>query len=514
MQRSRTHTEPVDPPEPPPAPSDGNQAREDFIELLKSKRIPAQFVHGGITVPGGATLNDLFAAEDYDAIIDFLMTADSQRPPSFGTRLIVPGSPAQSGFYVQITQGVMQGRFVQDEIDVVERWIRSLAVVSGRPERGARELAGMRTSDGTSATGIVAGRVASGLNQPVFVAAPHGDSERLFIVEKGGAIKLLDMVSGQVAADPLIQIDDLRADGERGLLGLAFHPNFADNGQFFVNATDQVGRTTIRRYIAEGNSASPQSRTDVMVVDQPFANHNGGWLDFGPNDGLLYIALGDGGSANDPLGNAQNKNQLLGKLLRVDIDRDDLPTSPQMNYGIPPANPFLGDPNARDEIWAMGLRNPWRCSFDSLTGDLWIADVGQSSREEVNFQNANSRGGENYGWRIREGTERTGLDPDQNGLADPIFEYGRIDGGTIIGGYVYRGQAIDGLQGTYFYADFLSNRIWSFRYDGTSISNHVERTGELNSNNSINAICSFGEDGMGELYVVSMSGEIYRLGNH
>lgn len=501
--------DPVDPSEPPPAPGDGSQAREDFIELLKSKLNPAQFVHGGVTIPGGGTLNELFASENYDAIIDFLLTADSQRPPSSGKRLIVPGSPAQSGFYVQITEGVMLGRFVQDEVDVVERWIRSLPTnVTGQSRRAA--VAEMRANR-SAAKQIVANQVATGLDQPVFVTAPKGDTDRLFIVEKQGAIKTMDLSTGQVGPVPLLQVEDLSTGGERGLLGLAFHPKFSENGLLFVNVTDHAGRTTIRRYQKDGNTVDPDSRVDVLVVDQPFANHNGGWLDFGPSDGLLYIALGDGGSANDPLGNAQKPGRLLGKMLRVDVDRDDFPSAPQINYGIPPSNPFVSDTQALDEIWAMGLRNPWRCSFDSLTGDLWIADVGQSAREEINFQNANSRGGENYGWRIREGSLPTGLDPNVGSFVDPIHEYGRSDGGAIIGGYVYRGEAIDGLHGTYFYADFLSSRIWSLRFDGTSLSNHVERTGQLNANHSLNSINSFGQDGRGELYIVSMAGELYRI---
>lgn len=501
---SSTSDAPVTPTEPPVNPGDGSQAKVDFLDLLKSKRGIAQFLHGGVEVPAGGSLNDLFSAENYDAIINFLTTSDAVRPPVVGKPLVVPGSPSQSGFYIQIMSGVMAGRFTGDEVKVVERWIRSLPSASG----GARmRLAAVAAGTG----GIVANHVATGLTQPLFVTAPPNDHNRLFIVEKTGAIKIMNLGNGQVLPVPLLQIDDLSSSGERGLLGLAFHPEFADNGHFFVNFTDATGRTNVRRYTAIGNTADPSSRHDVITVDQPFSNHNGGWIDFGPTDGFLYIALGDGGFGNDPDNNAQNLNSLLGKMLRIDIDRDDLPAAPTRSYGIPPSNPFVSDQAARSEIWALGLRNPWRCSFDRLTADLWIADVGQSGREEINFQNANSRGGENYGWRIREGTQRTGLDPDVGTFVDPIHEYGRTDGGAIIGGYVHRGEAMDGLRGTYFYADFLSNRIWSLRFDGSSISNHMERTAELNANQSLAAINSFGQDGRGEIYIVSMTGDIYRI---
>ena len=505
---------PTDPPAPPVAPGDGSQAKAEFLDLLKSKRGIAQFLHGGVAVPGGGNLNELFSAENYDAIVAFLTTTDATRPPAAGKPLVVPGSPSQSGFYIQITSGVMAGRFTDDEVKVVERWIRSLPTGGGgmalAAEAGVAAMAGVATVGG-----IVANRVATGLNEPLFVTAPPNDTDRLFIVEKRGAIKIMDLGSGQILPAPLLQVDDLSSSGERGLLGLAFHPQFAENGHFFVNVTDTAGRTNVRRYTADGNTADPNSRHDVIMVDQPFSNHNAGWIAFGPTDGFLYVALGDGGSGNDPMNNAQSGGVLLGKMLRVDVDNDDLPAAPSTNYGIPPSNPFVSDPATRSEIWAMGLRNPWRCSFDRLTADLWIADVGQSSREEINFQNANSRGGENYGWRLREGliaNPAPGVGgPRPSGAVDPIHEYGRGDGGTIIGGYVYRGEAINGLQGAYFYADFLSNRIWSLEFNGTSVSNHMERTAELNANHSLVAINSFGEDGRGEIYIVSMTGDIYRI---
>ena len=508
---------PVNPPDQPPAPSDGTKAKADFVELLKSKCSLAQIVHSGVQVgDDGGNLSGLFSDEAYERILQFLTTANATRPPAAGKPLVVPGNPSQSGFYIQITDGIMAANFTDEEAKVVERWIRSLPTDSGGAASGRTVALGMRAAAGAqggAAGSIVAKRFASGLDQPLFLTSAPGKPDAVYLVEKTGAIKVLNASDGMVT-HTLFQVDDLSVDGERGLLGLAFHPKFQENGHFYVNCTDHAGRTTVRRYTATANGVDPASRHNVMVVDQPFANHNGGWIGFGPNDGFLYIALGDGGSANDPtppIGNAQNKNSLLGKMLRVDVDKDDLPAAADMNYGIPSSNPFASGAAARGEIWATGLRNPWRCSFDQMTGDLWIADVGQFAVEEINFQNTNSRGGENYGWRIREGTVLTGLDSDQPNLVDPIFQYGRSDGGTIIGGHVYRGEALAGLQGTYFYADFLSSRIWSFRFDGTSISNHMERTAEINVGGPISSIVSFGQDSQGEIYIVSILGDIFRI---
>ena len=253
-------------------------------------------------------------------------------------------------------------------------------------------------------------RVASGLAHPVFLTTPPGDFDRVFIIEQHtGRIRILDLASGIVQPTPFLTVTGLSGGGERGLLGLAFHPNYANNGFFYVNIT--VPATRILRYsvsIGDPDVADPASQTSILEIEQPQENHNGGWIGFGP-DGYLYIATGDGGASNDSgtghtpaIGNAQDLTSLLGKILRLDVDGDDFPYDANRNYSIPALNPFVGIAG-NDEIWAYGLRNPWRPSFDRLTGDLYIADVGQGACEEINLQLAESSGGENYGWRLREG---------------------------------------------------------------------------------------------------------------
>jgi glucose/arabinose dehydrogenase len=256
-------------------------------------------------------------------------------------------------------------------------------------------------------------RVATGLSRPAFVTSPPGDYERAFIVEQHtGRIKILNLDDNSLNGTPFLDIDGLATGNEQGLLGLAFHPNYAANGYFYVNLTVTGGTTEIRRYqvSADPDIADASSQTLVMTYGQPFSNHNGGWMGFGP-DGYLYISAGDGGSGNDPGNRAQDiTDQLLGKLLRIDVDGDEFPGDPNANYAVPPTNPFVGA-TGDDEIWAFGLRNPWRCSFDGLTGDLYIADVGQGAWEEIDFQSAASAGGENYGWRCMEGSTAPAMDP-------------------------------------------------------------------------------------------------------
>ena len=246
--------------------------------------------------------------------------------------------------------------------------------------------------------------VVSGLNLPVTVTNAGDGSGRLFIVQQTGQIRILN--GGTLLPTPFLNISGLvSCCGEQGLLGLAFHPDYANNGFFYVNYTNVAGNTVVARYEVsptDPNVADPNSAQTVLTQNQPFSNHNGGQLAFGP-DGYLYIALGDGGSGGDPQENGQNLQTWLGKILRVDINGDDFPGDPNRNYAVPPGNPFVGDPNALDEIWAYGVRNPWRCTFDRLTGDFFIADVGQNAWEEINFQPAASAGGENYGWDVLEG---------------------------------------------------------------------------------------------------------------
>lgn len=346
--------------------------------------------------------------------------------------------------------------------------------------------------------------VAGGFERPVFAASPPQDATLLVVLEQHtGLVRAIR--DGVTLAEPFLDLSGRsRASGfEQGLLGLAFHPQYAENGRFFVNYTDTDGDTVIEAYqVSENpNRADPDSALEILHIPQPRANHNGGMLAFGP-DGYLYIGTGDGGGANDPDNAGQRLDTLLGKMLRIDVDG----AAP---YAIPPDNPFVNDPEALPEIWAYGLRNPWRFSFDRLTGDLWIADVGQNAREEINFQPADSPGGENYGWRVREGMIcRPGQDPcDLPEATDPIHDYGRPIGQSITGGYVYRGPADPDLQGAYLFADWVTGEFWSLRYDGQGV------TGLRSYAVPAQRVSSFGEDADGHVYVVDhANGTLYRIG--
>ncbi len=371
--------------------------------------------------------------------------------------------------------------------------------------------------------GLTTTRVASGLSQPVFVTSPPGDTNRLFIVEQGSSgsarLKVLDLGTGIVSPTLYLTLSGITAGGERGLLGLAFHPDFASNGYLFVDYTNGSGATTIARYTANApfatsTSVDPASAVTLLTIPQPFSNHNGGWIGFGP-DAYLYIAMGDGGSGGDPGNNAQTiTNNLLGKMLRIDVNGDDFPTDASRNYAIPPTNPFVGT-LGDDEIWFYGLRNPWRNSFDRSTGRMYIGDVGQGAIEEVDVAPAGV-GGLNFGWRCMEGTNCTGSSGctcNSPALTLPVHQYTHSSGCSISGGYVYRGTALCGIQGTYFYADYCSAQITSFRYDGTTVSNITNRTGELAPGGglAINSVTSFGEDASGELYICDHGGEIFKI---
>ena len=387
------------------------------------------------------------------------------------------------------------------------------------------------------AQGLFTEQVASGLTNPLFATHAPGDADRLFIVEQGtgttARIKILNLQTGTPNPDPFLQIPGVLTGGERGLLGLAFHPNYAQNGYFYVNHTAANPRRTVIQRFKVSNTdpdqADPTSAQTVLAFGQPYDNHNGGWIGFNPkieptDPQYLYIATGDGGSSHDPLNKAQDiTNNLLGKMLRIDVDGDDFPTDGTMNYAIPPDNPFVGQAGD-DELWAYGLRNPWRNSFDRKTGDLWIADVGQGSREEVDFQPASSTGGENYGWRCLEGTHTTGLvgcNPLPIPHVNPIHEYPRADGRSITGGYVYRGP-ITQARGLYFFADFHgssgvgNSRIWSLSYDLDAgvVGNLSERSAELDagSSRSVRWVSSFGEDSDGNLYLTDLvDGKVFKL---
>ena len=352
--------------------------------------------------------------------------------------------------------------------------------------------------------------VAAGLDRPLFVTAPPGDTNRLFIVEQGGRILLRK--DGALLATPFLDLSELLGSGagERGLLGMAFHPNYARNGIFFVNYTDANHDSVVALYCAyaeDPDRGDPATAKILLTIDQPYSNHNGGMLAFGP-DGYLYIASGDGGSGNDPDDNGQSLDTLLGKVLRIDVDNGE-------PYGIPADNPFVSDEAARDEIWAYGLRNPWRLSFDRETGDLWIADVGQNALEEINFQAADSVGGENYGWRNREGDMcRPGeTDCTLPEAVDPIHVYFNVGNQSATGGYVYRGTAIPELVGTYFFADYITGKVYALVREVGGGVTVTDETDSLNQGGiTLENVASFGEDGAGELYVVDLgAGVVYQL---
>jgi glucose/arabinose dehydrogenase len=380
---------------------------------------------------------------------------------------------------------------------------------------------GHSSSDRLSGSGDISVSTAgSGFDSPVVAIAAPGRADRLFVVEKDTSqIKILNTATGQVAATPFLDIPDaqITSGGEQGLLGLTFHPQYASNGRFFVYLVNTEGDLEVREYTrsaGNANQANVGSGKTVIVIPHPdFANHNGGWLDFG-RDGYLYIATGDGGGGGDPFNNAQNTNSLLGKILRIDVNTPD----PGKAYGIPDSNPFANTGGA-DEIWALGLRNPWRASFDSATGDLYIGDVGQNAREEVNYQRASSAGGENYGWKVKEGTlvfdnSVPGNPADTSPvLKDPVLDYGHDSAGgrSVAGGVVIR-DASGGLKGHYIFADTFSNKFWSFRVVNGKAVDFVERTPELKvTGTALNTIVSFSTDATGQVFAVSLGGTIHKL---
>jgi len=414
-------------------------------------------------------------------------------------------------------------------------------------------------------------RVASGLSLPLHATAPAGDFSRLFIVEQRGSggtanradIRILNLPGHTLNPTPYLSISPVSTGSEQGLLGLAFHPDFLNNGYFYVNYTNSGGSTIIMRYranapFATSTSANAGSATLILSIAQPFTNHNGGWLGFGP-DGYLYIATGDGGSGNDPGNNALTLTSLLGKMLRIDIngadgipgtDDDDgiLGNGSTGGYTSPPDNPFFGPTAGRDEIWAYGLRNPFRTSFDRQTGEIYYGDVGQDAEEEISWQPAHLQGtlpgdpgymgGRNYGWKCYEGnfckaTNCAGC-PEPVQVANrvaPIATYRNTGGGTsfppfsfsgcsVTGGYVYRGCAIPDLDGVYFFTDYCTTQIWSFRNNAGTLSEITLRTSQLTPSVnvggvgggfSVNSVTSFGEDAFGEMYIVDQGGELFKI---
>ncbi|OEU89371.1 sugar dehydrogenase [Streptomyces abyssalis] len=323
-------------------------------------------------------------------------------------------------------------------------------------------------------------------------AGKAGPGDTVWIAERAGRVRVLD---DQGLGEPVLDIsDETTTDGERGLLGIAFDKEFA---HFYISFTDLEGTSTVDEFAMEGGEIQPDTRRTVLTQEQPYANHNGGDIAFGP-DGMLYIGLGDGGSGGDPHDHGQNLGTLLGKLLRIDPGGGD-------PYAIPPDNPFVDDPDARDEIWAYGLRNPWRFSFDAGTGDLLIGDVGQSKREEIDWAPAGSKGGENYGWSRMEGTlVFSGEEPENH--VPPVHEYGR-DGlaCSVTGGYVYRGEAIPDLRGQYLFSDYCDGTVRALQMDNGEV------TGETDLGVNGGEVVAFVEDGDGELYVLDIGGSVSRI---
>jgi len=385
-------------------------------------------------------------------------------------------------------------------------------------------------------------RVASGLTLPVFATAPRGDYRRLFVVEQRsgttGRIRILNLPGNTLNATPYLSISPVATDSEQGLLGLAFHPNFLSNGYFFVYYTNSSGNNMVVRYqanapYATSTTANAASATTLFTISHPTnTNHNGGWIAFRPDDtqGYLYISTGDGGSGNDPPGNAQNVNVLLGKILRVDVDgADNIPGNDDDDgvigstlapYTNPSTNPFAGATAGLDQIFYIGLRNPWRPCFDRATSDMYIADVGQDAIEEIDFVSATAAPTpvKNFGWRCMEGLSCTGLTGctcNAASLTNPIQTYPHAGGAcAITGGYVYRGCLIPSLRGTYFYADYCTANIFSFAYSGSGLAPAAtDRTAELAPGGGlfIGNITSFGEDADGEVYIVDQGGQVFKI---
>lgn len=352
---------------------------------------------------------------------------------------------------------------------------------------------------GAVAAGVTLTRIASGLSKPVVLTFAPGDvRERLFVVEKTGTIRIMRDGVIDPASSPFLDLSK-RVSGasEQGLLGLAFHPRYAENRRFFVNLTDLKGDTRVlelRASATDPDHADPASEREILFVDQPYSNHNGGHLAFGP-DGLLYVGLGDGGSAGDPKGNGQHPTALLGKMLALDVD---------------------AAPASAPRILALGLRNPWRYTFDRKTGDLWIADVGQDAFEEIDVMTPAMRAAAapvNFGWNPTEGLHcyPTGAACDLAQYAMPVVEYDHDDGCSVTGGFVYRGHALPALDGIYFYADYCTAMIRSVRWDGTTVSDIWDWRAALDPKEQLADLSSFGEDAAGELYLLSLDGTIHRF---
>ena len=369
-------------------------------------------------------------------------------------------------------------------------------------------LASWSAVGASGAPAIVLTQIVGGLDSPVFVTSSHDGLGRLFVVEKTGKIRIVK--NGVLLPTPFLDIsDEVSRGGEQGALGLAFHPKFKTNGLFYVDFTRANGDTVINRYRVSPTNRDVAIRSSarrIITIAQPFDNHNGGMIAFGAG-GFLYIGMGDGGSGGDPGNRAQNRNSLLGKILRINVNG----SVGARHYLSPSSNPYVGRPG-RNEIWSLGLRNPWRFSFDRLTGDLWIGDVGQNMYEEIDRAKVSTTGtsrgrGVNFGWRQMEGSHcfNPATRCNRAGKVRPAVEYTHADGCSVTGGYVYRGKAIPSLFGKYVFADFCSGKIWTFP---SKAKWPVGRTLLMDTDLSIS---SFGEDGSGELYAVDLAGAIYKF---
>lgn len=356
--------------------------------------------------------------------------------------------------------------------------------------------------------------IASGFNRPVWAGVPQGVDGKLWVMEQDGRVWIVDLSTGKWSDEPFLDVRELvsRKGNEEGLLGLAFAKDFETTGRYYVNYTDKAKQTKIVRYTSKDKKTTdPATAEEIMVYPSEFENHNGGWIAFGP-DGYLYIANGDGGSGNDPNQRAQDLGSLLGKILRIDV-------SPEKGYEVPKDNPFVGDEKAKPEIWAYGVRNPWRNSFDRETGDLWIADVGQNVWEEVDYVPKGKGKGANFGWRLREGlvaTPTKGIGGEAPGAHEPIYVYkhgmGEKEGLSITGGYVYRGSAVPELKGRYIFADYQNPRIWSFVQKDGEMSDFQDHTKALQPEGGrINLISSFAEDNHGEVFLLDHTGAVYQI---
>ncbi|NER13693.1 glucose sorbosone dehydrogenase [Leptobacterium flavescens] len=364
---------------------------------------------------------------------------------------------------------------------------------------------GTPTDDEGTTPGMTVTNAFAGLNfnRPVDLQSPNDNTDRIFVVEQRGVIRVFNNEADTTTSSVFLDIQSIvnDSDNEMGLLAMAFHPDYANNGYFYVNYTGAAGASFVSRFqvsATNANAADDSSELVLLTIPQPFTNHNGGQLAFGP-DGFLYIASGDGGSGGDPQGNAQNRANLLGAILRIDVDQ----VSQGLNYAIPADNPFVNDNTARGEIFAYGLRNPWRMSFDTQTGTLWVGDVGQGNFEEIDIIES----GNNYGWNILEGNDCFQANTcNQNGLTAPVFVYNHSNGDlSVTGGYVYRGSSLPSLQGQYIYADFVSGRIW-----GLTLNQDNSVVNDLIIDTGFN-ISSFGTDNNNELFICGFDGNIYKL---